>query len=153
MKGNAVNNPESTYLTTQLKRICFICKSALVDDAIYCHRCGTKQPPPKLILRSEEQVFELQDASKVWIVGRTIPATGHIVDVDLGEAGGKLGVSRRHAELAFDEQNYQWTLRDASSQYGTFVDDQQVQPEVFIPLQAGQRVRFGGIEFSIELQY
>lgn len=134
-------------------RVCFVCNTTLVADAIFCHRCGTKQPPPTLVLRSEEQTFELDDTSKVYVVGRTIDPVGHYVDIDLGEMGAKLGVSRRHAELAFDDRNYYWTLRDASSQYGTFIDDLQLQPETFMPIQQGQTLRFGGIALSVEVQY
>ncbi len=147
------DNTASTRPQVNINRTCFVCSTTLVDDAIYCHRCGTKQPPPTLVLRSDERTYTLNDISKVWVVGRTIEPAGNYVDVDLGETGGKQGVSRRHAELTFDEHNYFWSLRDASSQYGTFVDEVQLQPEIFTPIRHGQTLRFGGIALSVEFQY
>lgn len=148
-----MNDAESTLPQISASRTCFVCNSLLVENAIYCHRCGTKQPPPSLILRGEDQQFELGDTSKVWVIGRTIEPAGHYVDIDLGEAGGKRGVSRRHAELTFDDRNYHWLLRDASSQYGTFINENQLQAETFTPIEDGQTLRFGGIELLVELQY
>jgi len=50
-------------------------------------------------------------------------------------------VSRRHAEISY--ANGQYVLRDLGSSYGTFVNDQRLEPGSLSILKQGDRIRFG----------
>lgn len=133
--------------------MCVNCGVALVADAIYCHRCGHKQPPPTLTLRLDESTsFVLQETERPHTIGRTIEPLEHYVDIDLGSHGGKeQGVSRFHAEISFDDKEYIWQLRDVGSQFGTFINEEQLPADEVRPLLPGQELRFGGIKLGVEI--
>ena len=139
--------------TTQASN-CIKCSVQLVPDAIYCHRCGTKQPAPTLILHlDEETTFVVSQLERTYTIGRTIEALEHYVDIDLGAHGGKeQGVSRLHAEIMFDDTEYQWNLKDAGSQFGTFIGEEQLEADVKHPLSGGQEIRCGGISLTVEIK-
>ncbi len=50
-------------------------------------------------------------------------------------------VSRRHAEISYTNGHY--VLRDLGSSYGTFVNDQRLEPSSTAILKQGDRIRFG----------
>lgn len=52
-------------------------------------------------------------------------------------------VSRFHAWLQYDARQKQWWLCDAESKNGTFLGAQQLKPNQKVPLNAGDRVKFG----------
>lgn len=139
-------------------RRCSHCGSLLVLDAIYCHRCGTKQPAPTLTLYltdHDDATIVLDDPTKVYVVGRTIEPLDHFVDVDLGPYRGKeQGVSRSHAQFSFDNENYLWQLTDIGSQYGTFIGEVQlVADDTPTVLETHQELRFGGIQMRVAIVY
>jgi hypothetical protein len=139
-------------------RQCINCNVRLLPDAIFCHRCGTRQPSPTITLRLVEEAdappFVLEDAGIKHVVGRTIEPLEHYVQIDLGPHRGKeQGVSRSHAEIWFDDTAFCWQLQDVGSQFGTFVDEEQLSEEKVVALKSGQMVRFGGIQLTIELEY
>lgn len=65
------------------------------------------------------------------------PGAGGVVDHD--------SVSRMHARV--DAQEGGWLLTDLKSSNGTFVNDERV---LCVPVSAGDRVRFGDVEFVLE---
>lgn len=57
-------------------------------------------------------------------------------------------VSRFHAVLQRDEKTGAWSLSDAGSDNGTFVDGQRLAAQQPRPLADGTRVRFGATELT-----
>ncbi|HEV2579384.1 MAG TPA: FHA domain-containing protein, partial [Ktedonobacteraceae bacterium] len=73
-------------------------------------------------------------------------------------------VSRRHAEVAprfiegarFIEGNFfgQYVLRDLGSSYGTFVNDQRLEPGSIAILKQGDRIRFGNkVTYTFQVHF
>ncbi len=52
-------------------------------------------------------------------------------------------VSRFHAWVQHSERDHFWTLTDAESKNGTWIDDIKLAPRVPTPLKDGSRVRLG----------
>ena len=70
--------------------------------------------------------------------------------IDLTPFGGTTsGVSRKHATLAL--RGGRWTITDANSTNGTFVDGTRVAAYVPKPLANGTRLRFGTVEGTFNL--
>ncbi len=152
--GQVVENEIPSHL-------CAICDTQLVPGSHYCHNCGTpvasNAPQLSLVMqgRSDTEAvrFRFEDAERRWLIGRTIEALNHYVDIDLAPYGGKgRGVSRTHAEIYFDPGAQHWVLMDVGSQFGTYVDNQQIEPRHLIYLQDGQFLRFGGLVFRVVME-
>lgn len=152
---------EQNLTVTLGPRQCINCGSPLLTDAIYCHRCGTRQPPPAITLEltgesstADAAPFVLEDAGIKHIVGRTIEPLEHYVQVDLAPCRGKeQGVSRSHAEIWFNDDEFTWQVRDIGSQFGTFVNGDQLDEGQTANLENGQMLRFGGIELRVALEF
>ena len=85
--------------------------------------------------------------TRVMTIGRQV---GVYLLIDEGS------VSRRHAEVAprFIEGNSfgQYVLRDLGSSYGTFVNDQRLEPGSIAILKQGDRIRFGNkVTYTFQL--
>ncbi len=59
-------------------------------------------------------------------------------------------VSRRHAEIGY--ANRQYILRDLASSNGTTVNDQRVKPSSLTLLQTGDRIGFGDVVFTFQVE-
>lgn len=148
--------------TLELKeRFCETCGTRQVPDAKFCHQCGAEQPEPIPVLTlvitgeagAELTRFTIEDAEKRWVVGRTIEQLNHFVDIDLTNYGAKeRGVSRTHAEIRFDANSAHWLITDMGSQFGTFINEQQLSAQQPFPLENDQKLRFGGVEAGITLE-
>jgi pSer/pThr/pTyr-binding forkhead associated (FHA) protein len=55
-------------------------------------------------------------------------------------------VSRFHAWLQKDERTQAWSLTDAESKNGTWVDGAQVAPKTRVALKDGSRIKLGDVE-------
>uniref|UniRef100_A0A7S2Z5N9 FHA domain-containing protein n=1 Tax=Chloropicon laureae TaxID=464258 RepID=A0A7S2Z5N9_9CHLO len=54
------------------------------------------------------------------------------------------GVSEKHAEVVWNENETSWCIRDVGSSNGTVVNGEQLEPEVLArPLKDGDRVKLG----------
>jgi hypothetical protein len=96
---------------------------------------------PKLVVAASGVAFDLAGKTKV-VIGRADPVSGVNPDVDLTPYGGdEGGVSRRHAELSFNGQ--QWQIKDLNSTNGSAVNDQHLGPNVLQPLSNGEQIRLG----------
>ncbi len=94
-----------------------------------------------MIVAASGAAFDLAGKTKV-IIGRADPVSGVNPDVDLTPYGGdEGGVSRRHAELSFNGQ--QWQVKDLNSTNGSAVNDQRLGPNVLQPLNNGDQIRVG----------
>lgn len=60
-------------------------------------------------------------------------------------------VSRFHAWLQQDERTREWSLTDAESKNGTWVDGQQAAARKRMPLTNGTRLKFGDVEMTFFL--
>ena len=81
----------------------------------------------------EQRLMETQlSQTRVVTIGRQV---GVYLLIDQGS------VSRRHAEISY--ANGQYVLRDLGSSYGTFVNDQRLEPGSLSILKQGDRIRFG----------
>ena len=98
---------------------------------------------PSLIACSGE-VFKLR-ASTI-LIGRSDEKRGIFTDVDLTILDKELSVSRRHAQINCEAENY-W-LKDLKSANGTWINGEQIKPDLPRLLQHGDSVRFGDIEFT-----
>lgn len=143
------------------ERHCVECNTLLVIGAKYCHACGTEQPVAhpvlKLVMQTKEHPemveFTLKDIEGESVIGRTIEQRNHYVEIDLSPFGAKSrGVSRRHARIHFDSGQAGWQLTDIGSQFGTFVNNLQLEPNETVMLEDGQTVRFGGMNFRIVVE-
>jgi hypothetical protein len=77
-------------------------------------------------------------------IGQPIVVLGRHSDVDVRLKHPE--ISRRHCRFAFDDGV--WTVRDLNSLNGVFVNTAKVREA---PLQAGDRLRLGTVDFFVEL--
>ncbi|MFY9616181.1 MAG: adenylate/guanylate cyclase domain-containing protein [Candidatus Dormiibacterota bacterium] len=83
-------------------------------------------------------------------IGREDPSTGALPDIDLTQVDVKRVVSRRHAEVSYRDNGAE--LRDVGSTNGTYINGTQLPVLVFRPLNAGDRVSFGGVNMTYQDQ-
>ncbi len=82
------------------------------------------------------------------LVGRLDAARQIFPELDLASDGGlEAGVSRRHAKI--QRQEDQFFVQDLGSTNGTFVNGQRLPPNRPHPLQAGDRLRLGRLELTL----
>lgn len=85
------------------------------------------------------------------ILGRRDPTTGATPEVDLTSyAGYRMGVSRRHASLALE--NNRLNLWDLGSSNGTFINGTRLTPHQPSPLRDGDEVRLGQMVLRLFFQ-
>ena len=85
------------------------------------------------------------------ILGRRDPTTGASPEVDLTSyAGYRMGVSRRHASLALE--NNRLNLWDLGSSNGTFINGTRLTPHQPSPLRDGDEVRLGQMVLRLFFQ-
>ncbi len=105
-------------------------------------RIMDRSPRPgsmKIFLRSPSQTLVGTPSAKPLVVGRQEGSDMRVDD---------RSISRRHAELVFHDGG--WFLNDLDSRYGTRVNSQAVKSPM--RLEAGARVRFGNVEFTVTLE-
>ena len=93
----------------------------------------------------------IKPKSEDMILGRRDPTTGATPEVDLtAYAGYRMGVSRRHASLALE--NDQLNLWDLGSSNGTFINGTRLTPHQPNPLRDGDEVRLGQMVIHLFFQ-
>ncbi len=146
----------------QLK--CPNCGQTNAPNQAFCDNCGQKLggPPPvvgpgpvvpaqrtRLMVSATGAAFDLTGKTTV-LIGRADPVSGVSPDVDLTPHGGdEGGVSRRHAELSFDGN--QWQIKDLNSTNGTALNNQRLTPNVAQPLKNGDQVRVGKVALVFQV--
>jgi pSer/pThr/pTyr-binding forkhead associated (FHA) protein len=84
-------------------------------------------------------------------IGRYDPARGRRPDIDLTQVDSTRSVSRRHARIIFDGDQFQLS-EEAGTRNGTFINGRRLTPGNWARLQGGDSVAFGSVslEFKIE---
>jgi hypothetical protein len=112
-------------------------------------RAAQPRPLPRLVF-SDGQTLALPHHGEV-LVGRSDPVSGITPDLDLTPYGGESGgVSRRHAVLQFEQE--QWLVVDLDSTNATRVNGQRVTPHTPTPVRDGDTLRFGRVELTFQEQ-
>ena len=123
-----------------------------------CSECAAK-----LVGNTEESAAETLDAAEITayleidngdrydvakgetVLGRTDPVEEIHPDVDLGiYKGFDLGVSRRHAVILREEDQY--SVEDLGSTNGTIVNREKIQPGERTPLKEGDTIFLGRLK-------
>ncbi len=129
--------------------MCPVCRARPTEVGVLCEECREELASPIRIMPEQLQLHGKSPTSAalidLWgrphaldprtLVGRQVEGRGLAIL--------EPSVSRHHAELALDGGT--WTLRDLGSANGTYQDDRLVEGAV--PIQPGDRVRFGHIAF------
>ncbi len=101
--------------------------------------------PAFQFLHVSGQAFPLTSDSGEMLVGRPDPVTGTNPDIDLAVQDETRSMSRRHARLVAIEDG--WAIREeVGTVNGTFVNGKRIGTGESVPLNAGDRVRFGAVE-------
>lgn len=130
---------------------CPVCSTRPAEVGVLCEECRDELSSP--IKVSQEQILArvqtptIAALIDIWGRPHQLDANSKIgrqVD-DRGVAVLEPSVSRLHAELSYDGAH--WTIRDTGSANGTYIEDKLV--EGTMPVQSGDRVRFGHIAFYL----
>jgi len=159
-----------------LERICSYCGKQNEPEAEYCDNCGTllldvvdaktsqsketirlEENSPmmsvemvKLILFGTDTELILKPKSSRILVGRTDTTRDIFPDIDLVPyEGKKLGVSRQHAEIIFQDEH--WLIQDLNSTNYTFLNDHKLLPGRTYLLSSGDMIRFGMMVFTFQV--
>jgi pSer/pThr/pTyr-binding forkhead associated (FHA) protein len=98
--------------------------------------------------------FHLEHNSSIDIPARAYIMLGRqknnqdTVDVDLGDAGEKQGVSRNHAVIQVI--NHMVTVRDYNSRNGTLLNGEKLYPMRDYPLQSGDELTLGCVTVKVQ---
>lgn len=106
--------------------------------------------PKELALRvsANGQMIALDPARGEYLVGRPDPASGIAPEIDLGPFDANRMLSRRHAKILREADNY-LVREDAATTNGTFLNGERLQTGIAAPLKAGDKLRFGSIEVEL----
>lgn len=106
--------------------------------------------PKELALRvsANGQIIALDPARSEYLVGRPDPASGIAPEIDLGPFDANRMLSRRHAKILREADNY-LVREDAATTNGTFLNGERLQTGVAAVLKAGDKLRFGSIEVEL----
>ncbi len=135
---------------------CGFCGGRIAGDDVFCAHCGARQPlaaanasvraaraTAKLVVTGTTELdatFSLQKESN--LVGRTDPQSNIFPDVDLSKFDPETKISRRHARIWRQGDNY--LVEDLGSINGTVVNDSvKLGPRQPRTLESGDRLRLG----------
>jgi serine/threonine-protein kinase len=137
----------TSALTPNVQK-CYNCQSPLTPNDAFCAFCGQKQPEQKTTARlivvgttEMDAQFPLNPAGES-LIGRLDPIRGIHPEVDLSRYDPAARVSRRHARIFLQENQY--VIEDLNSANGTFVNGQlRLMPKQPHTLTNGDEVRLG----------
>ncbi|HSK03753.1 MAG TPA: FHA domain-containing protein, partial [Kofleriaceae bacterium] len=130
--------------------MCPVCRARPAEVGVLCDECRDELASPLRIMPEQLQLHVETPTSAALVdlwgrphlldprtrIGRQVEGRGLAILAP--------SVSRHHAELTRGDGGG-WTLRDLGSANGTYLDDRLVEGAV--PIQEGDRVRFGHIAF------
>jgi pSer/pThr/pTyr-binding forkhead associated (FHA) protein len=119
-----------------------------VEDAAGEERSIGKHTTVRITIQASGRQLFLPATSEI-LVGRLDAARQIFPELDLMPDGGlEAGVSRQHAKIR--HQGGRFFVEDLGSTNGTFVNEQRLPPRLPHPLQAGDKLRLGRLEMTVE---
>ncbi len=129
------------------KRFCVKCGAQMASGDSFCKSCGESSVPLPLcsvVLRgSDNNLITISLSRETNLFGRSDINRGIVPDVDLTLYDREGKVSRRHAVI-YAEQN-QYLLEDLKSTNGTFLNGDRLNPAEKRPLKSGDDLCMGEI--------
>ena len=105
----------------------------------------------QLVIHGTNKSLPLKPGQLVYIVGREDPIGNIYPEIDLTDYGGDAGgVSRQHARITL--QGNQYYISDLESTNNTYLNQQQLQPNLPTPLHNGDEVQFGNVTVTFYTQ-
>lgn len=105
---------------------------------------------PRLHIIATHKDLPFPAGKQQYTVGRDDPISNHFPDFDLTPHSGEQGgVSRRHAHISHDGQ--QFLLKDLNAINFTFINRRKIAPYVPHPLEDGDELRFGRVVVTFHL--
>ena len=145
-QDQAATEPKPMILTQSASSMPkFVFKNGKLDRAGTMLANGLGQPRLQVVHgRKPNAEFTLKEG--VNLLGRPVEGP---VDVDLSELepANLVLSSRRHALVFVENQNL--FIQDCTSRNGTQVNDKTIQSEVRFPLNAGDLVQIGAVQFRV----
>jgi len=131
---------------------CPQCGTMNRPQARFCRRCGyvfaQPLPPVLRVVRPEGARWEYPLRVADTLIGR--PGGAQPVDLDLSFYDADGFVSRNHARVAVNQRRY--AITDLDSANGTFVNGEQLVPNVPRLLRDGDRIRLGRIVLHFRIR-
>ena len=144
---------------------CPHCNSEILDDSIFCDRCGKRlmacadcgafvrgkfpEPIPDVptqekhtaTLTSADGCITLHiDNSTEYFIGRKSPQFGR-------DLAGYTRMSRSHATIKWDEEVGRWLLADLHSTHGTMINQSKIDSDTYYYVGDGDTLSFANYEF------
>jgi hypothetical protein len=107
-------------------------------------------------VRGTAESFELrpQNVGHEIIIGRSTPGSPIVPDIDLGgKQGADYGVSRMHANLAYDESQHVILISDLGSANGTFINGERLVAREVRVLRHGDELRLGRMVVMVSFRH
>ena len=122
---------------------------ALDETSDFFERSGTRDEIYRLVADGGVEEFYLNREAET-LVGRIDPVTGIRPDVDLTNLDGPRSVSRRHAKIVRAEGAFQ-VIEEIGTMNGTFVNGKRIATGAPVPVQDGDRLRFGLVDLTFRV--
>jgi hypothetical protein len=108
-----------------------------------------------LTIRETGQTFELrpQLRNHEMVVGRNTDNSAMRPDVDLGEEGAKLGVSRLHLALWYEARDSAIQAYDLGSANGSYINGQRIHPREIRLLRSQDELRLGRLVLRVRFYH
>lgn len=122
---------------------------ALDESSDFFERTGARDGIFRLVADGGVEEFYLNRDSET-LVGRIDPVTGIRPDVDLTNLDGPRSVSRRHAKIVRVDGEFQ-VIEEIGTMNGTFVNGNRIATGAPVPIQDGDRLRFGLVDLTFRV--
>ena len=113
-----------------------------------------KMPAPAVIptahlVTEPGAVIDFKPGATSWIIGREDPITGSYPDIDLTPYDTEASVSRRHAEIYLNGQ--QFNLVSLNPTNWTKLNNRLLTPNVPIVIRSGDRLEIAGVHLVFRI--
>lgn len=108
---------------------------------------GTLATKNRLVELTTGNAFFLSGGDET-MIGRADPVTGILPDVDLTAIDTSRSVSRRHAKIVRRGHAHS-IIEEVGTVNGTYVNDQKIPTGSLVPLNNGDRLKIGLIQFKV----
>jgi hypothetical protein len=99
-------------------------------------------------------VAEPQKSDHELVIGRSAKGSAVMPDIDLvDDDGDKLGVSRLHLNISYDERSHTISISDIGSANGTYINGQRVHPHEVRVLRDHDELRLGKLVLLVSFRH